>query len=331
MKNDKPIQKRTAMLGALGAAAALALSGCAGDPAATSETGSEGPLARMAVAVAPAADTMGPFLAADLGYFAELGLDVDVQAVGAGGAALVPALESDSIQVGSSNLLSNLQGVERGINLKCIAGAFKASSSAQLILAPKDRESIKSGKDLEGKTVGINTIGNINQLIVSRWVEEHGGDATKVQFVAIGFPDQAASLQNGQISAAITNEPFTSQMIDAGYPVLDDFPAGVIAEKPTFSCWTASGSWAASHPREVAAFQKALSRVDEYLTSNPDAVRKTVVTHLKVSQEVADSMLLPSISTKMSIDDINAWKEPGRKYGFLKTDVDSNQLVGFTQ
>lgn len=314
--------RRIISLGAGVLLVAASNAACGGE----SQSGGSDSADTIVIGVAPGADTTGPWIAEEQGFFADEGLSVEVEVIG-GGAALVPALQSDSMQLGSSNLVSNLQALEQGIDLRCVAGAFKGSKSTQFV-GSLESSPIETGADLEGKTVGINTIGNINQLIVDKWVEDNGGDPRKVQYVAVGFPDQAAALKAGHIDAAITVDPFTTGMVQDGYPVIDDYPVGVIAPKPTFSCWTATGDWVEENPEAVDAFRRAMKKVDEYVAANPDVVREAAVQYLNVPETAAAAMNMPAISTEMSEQDVQDWLDAAMQYGILKEAVDASSLNG---
>jgi NitT/TauT family transport system substrate-binding protein len=304
------------------ALACATLSSCAA-PQADSETG----LTPIVVGATPAADVTAPYIALEQGFFEQVGLEVTIEPL-AGGSALVPALESNSMQLGSSNLLSNLQAKERGIDLQCVAGIFKGTSSQSLIIAPGDDEAITSASDLEGKKVGINTLGNVAQLVVSNWAARSGADVSKIDFVAVGFPDQASALTSGQIDAALAVEPFNTIMRDSGFPVLERDPIAAIGDQPTFSCWTGTERWLDEHLAEAQAWRKAMLLVDDYVAQNPDAIRTAVVDHLAIDAGVAARFELPVLSAQMSQADFEVWMGPAIEFGLLKDEVDTASFDG---
>ncbi|MGP3533194.1 ABC transporter substrate-binding protein [Microbacterium sp. RD1] len=320
---------RTSTTAVRGAAALAVLAAAAtlGSCSAPTPPEEGGALQAIVVGATPAADVTAPFIAMEQGFFDDVGLDVTIQPL-AGGSALVPALESNSMQIGSSNLLSNLQAKEQGLDLKCIAGIFKGTSSQSLILAPGAEGSIASAADLEGKTVGINTLGNVAQLVVSNWAARNGADPTKIDFVAVGFPDQASALTSGQIDAALAVEPFNTIMRDSQFPVLERDPIAAVGDQPTFSCWTVSSKWLEEHEAEADAWRAAMRMVDDYVAENPDAIRAAVVDHLGVNADVAAEFELPMLSSEMSQADFDVWMKPAIEFGLLAGEVDTTSFDG---
>ena len=57
---------------------------------------------------------------------------------------------------------------------------------------------IKSGKDLEGKTIAVNTLKNICEVTIKASLEKEGVDVDKLKFTEVPFPDMLAALENGR-------------------------------------------------------------------------------------------------------------------------------------
>src|SRR5215217_6611104 len=91
------------------------------------------------------------------GFFKKRKLTVTVKP-SQGGATVVPAVVSGSVDIGGSNLVSVLLAQSKGIPLKIVApGTFvqadrKKDFSAILVKGSSD---IRSPKDLEGKTLAV--------------------------------------------------------------------------------------------------------------------------------------------------------------------------------
>jgi NitT/TauT family transport system substrate-binding protein len=316
-----------AVVAALSAAAVLFLAACgsSGTAGASGSSSSSGGT-QLVIGIAPASAYVPVLYGVDHGYFKKQGLDATIQEA-AGGAALVPEMQAGSVEIGGSNLLSVLQAQQKGLDMKCVSGAY-VSNTSSLIGSPKTGTSIKTGADLEGKTVAVNALASATQLAVERWVKDTGGDPSKVHFVAIGFSDQASALASGQVDAALTDEPFTSQMIDAGYPVIDRHPANSIKQNVTFGCWVGLGSWISGHASEIKAFSTALNNVNTYLSDHPAAFRAALVQYLKVSKAVAATSILPDVTTQLTDADFTAWQNAAISFGLLSGPVNLSKVNG---
>jgi NitT/TauT family transport system substrate-binding protein len=68
--------------------------------------------------------------------------------------------------------------------------------------------SIKSYKDLAGKTIAVNSINNIGDVTISDVLARHGVNPATVKYVEMGFSEMPAALKQGRVDAIWANEPF---------------------------------------------------------------------------------------------------------------------------
>lgn len=116
------------------------------------------------------------------GYFGELGLSPDVLSVESGSNIIGPLLQQDAdicIFAGFSQLIA---AIEKGADLKIVAGA---SIKGQQALFSKD-PAVRHVKDLEGRAVGVGAIGSQLHQVATALFKKKGVDLSKIQFVNIG-------------------------------------------------------------------------------------------------------------------------------------------------
>ena len=63
-------------------------------------------------------------------------------------------------------------------------------------------------KDLDGKVVAGSGLGTISGFSPRAWIDQNGGDSTKVKFVELAFPAMQAALDAGRVDAIMIAEPF---------------------------------------------------------------------------------------------------------------------------
>ncbi len=325
-------------IGILAAAAALASLAACGSastktrsqpstPAGTAATTAT--TEHLTVGLIPIADTGEYFTAEAQGFFAQEHLSVTSATI-AGGATLIPALESGAMNVGFSNLVSVLQAGEHNFGVKCLAGTLKKPATGHnlsLLVSPKYAGEINSAKDLDGKSIAVNTLQNINQLVAEAWMQKHGGDPSSVHFVAVNFPDMPAEIQKGDVVAAITDEPFTTISLNAGAKLLDPRPYQAIAPTPLYSCWLVSSSWLSSHEQAAKGFVTALNDAGSYLAAHPDYLRQILPKYTQISAQLAKVINLPDVTTELSVADLKVWETAALRFGLLSKPVDLNSLV----
>ena len=147
------------------------------------------------VALVPIWD-VAPYYAADQqGYFTAENLACSPFIV-RGGAAGIPAVVGGSYDMIYANGTSIVQAITKGIDLRIILegapiGAHPPDPGA---LLKRKGEPLKTGKDLEGKVVGVNALGGSPHIAVKAWIDKNGGDAGAVHFVELTFPSMPAAL-----------------------------------------------------------------------------------------------------------------------------------------
>ena len=209
------------------------------------------------VAVVPALDSAGFFVALYGGLFKAAGLNVHFS----------PAASSETVNadqakgqydITGGNYVSYFQAQQRHeANLYIFAEASVMGPATQGIYTMPDSK-ITNLSSLTGKTVAINAPKNILYLLAASVLAQHGINPGKVKFTNIPFPSMAAKLQSGAISAALLPEPFASGAEEAqGVVQLADLNQGATTSFP-IAGYVVTKQWAQKYPHTLAAFYRAL-------------------------------------------------------------------------
>lgn len=322
---------------AVAASAALLLSACSGgslDGGDGEKKGGEGggDLTKVVVGVLPIAPASAVQLGIDEGIFEEHGLDVELQ-LGDGGAALLPAVASGSMQFAVGNPLSVLTAASEGLDIRIVSGYSRNYES------PEDPEEkapsgvvtqadsgIATWKDLEGKTVAINALNTQGDLGVKARVKADGGDPDKVNFIEIPFPDQLAQLEQGNIDAAWIPEPFISKARATDGVVFLGDPLRAIDNLPTMVTFT-SGAYADENPEVVEAFNAAIAETAEAAMADEEAFRAAVVSHTGMDAAVVEGINLEYISGDLDRSVIEELSSTALDFGFIKQEPDLDTVI----
>ena len=122
----------------------------------------QSPPTKIRVSTIPIIDTAPLQVGIAKGFFAAEGLEIDTTPT-AGGAMGLPALAAGQVQITFSNIISVVLGAKQGLGFEVIAaGSNTGDKTPDLAaLVAKKGSAIKTGKDLEGKRVAVNTRNNI--------------------------------------------------------------------------------------------------------------------------------------------------------------------------
>ncbi len=318
---------------AVAASLALALAACSsGAPAAPASTAGgsaaaapAGELKKVTVGALPIAPTAVIHLGMEKGIFADNGLEIQLE-TGQGGAALLPAVVAGTMQFGTGNPPSLLQARDKGLDVQVVASyTYDPAVGSHAILVKEDGP-IASPKDLAGKTVAINTLRSMGDLLTMEAVEKDGGDPSAVKFVELPFPNMQAALEAGQVDAVWTPEPFMSIIDQGGAKILTHVGKDTITGHPTMMYFT-SGNLTKSDPELVATMKKAINEAMDYAQANPDEVRQAAVDKLNVNPELAKTMILEDFGGPVRTDEVKAMGDLMTKFKFVDNPADVDGLL----
>ena len=260
------------------AIALIALSGCGGAAATAGSTSPNGlQKTTLNVAVVPAVDSAGFFVALHEGLFAKQGLTIHY----------TPAVSSDvsigqqfagKFDITGGNYVSYIQHyVKDHQPLEIIAEGSVMQQGTQAIYTMPNSK-IKTLSELKGHTLGINAPLNINYLLAASVLTQNGIKLTQVRFPAapIPFPKMAAELAAGKVDAAAMPEPFaTAAEQRYGAVELTDLNQGATEQFP-IQGYVVTKSWAQQNPGTLKAFVTALAQGQELADTSRSSVEQAM-------------------------------------------------------
>lgn len=177
----------------------------------SSSAGAPGSLTKIRYAVASrsvGANSLHLLIGEYLGYYKEEGLTIEYQTLGSYGVSEA-ALASGRAELGISSFQQQL--LEFGQDQGPIGVAFyEFAYPNKYDFAVLEGSPVKSAKELEGKRVGINELGQGTGAMpmALRWLEIGGVDPEKVTWVPVGldYGPQAAAWKAGRIDALFSED-----------------------------------------------------------------------------------------------------------------------------
>ncbi len=317
---------------AIAAALALAVTACGGGGASSGSDGDK--TTKLTIGLIPIVDVAPLYLGIQEGYFKEEGIELE-PVLAAGGAAIVPAVTSNSYQIGFSNNVSLIIGVSKGLPLQMVAPGVGISPDTRSsnpnagycsVITSAD-SLVKSAADLPGRTVAVNTLNNIGDVTITAALEAEGIDPSGVKFTELPFPDMPAAVEQNRVDAAWACEPFVTRLMDnGGRPVLDNY--GKTDPNLSVASYFASKQWAAQNPEVVAGFKRALQKSMAYAAENPEAVRKVLPEYTSIDADTAARIGLPDFPTEFNEGSLEKLIQYSEKQGLLGGPVTVAQLTG---
>jgi NitT/TauT family transport system substrate-binding protein len=305
----------------------------AGGPAATSPsaTGGASPtrgepeVATINLGLLPLADVAPVHLGIAEGFFEDEGLEVQVQVV-QGGAAAIPALVSGDLDITFGNYVSFFLASSQGVDLRIIAEQNRATPGFSSIMTLPD-SGIASPTDLEEKRLAVNTLSNVAEITSRAQIKDAGGDPDAVEYVEIPFPDMIATLERGDVDAIFAVEPFATlakgqlQAVEVANPYggrLDGFPVAGFQSTTEF---------AEQNPNTIAAFQRALVAASQAAADDPETVVEILPTYTTLTPELASSIAQPQYISEIDVAELQKVVDLMVEFNLLDSPLDVNALI----
>lgn len=156
-------------------------------------------------------DDFGFWMGKKLGYFDDLGVEVEMQAGPSDGTATVKFVDVGQADMGFPSPGIFTFALENGMKLK---SAFHWGALDTFSLAFRKGEGTNDLKSLEGKTILLGSAAW--ESIVDPMLAVHGVDVSKVNYVEAGWPTWGTALAAGQGDAALAWEGLRAEWISTG-------------------------------------------------------------------------------------------------------------------
>jgi NitT/TauT family transport system substrate-binding protein len=261
------------------------------------------------VAVVPAMDSAGFFIALHDGLFAKEGLTINYSPAVSSETAVAQQLKGQ-LDITGGNYVSYIN--EAAVNhapIEVVAEGSIMQQGAQTIFT-MPHSKITTLAQLKGHLVGVNAPGNIDYLLGVSVLQENGVTPGSVEFPnatmkafaatggAIPFPLMAGELASGEISAAIMPEPFASQAEqEYGAVPLADLNQGATSDFP-IEGYVVTKQWAAQNPNTLKRFLAALETGQEISDTDRGAVEQA----FEAIKGPQDGQVTPGIAAVMALD-----------------------------
>lgn len=273
-------------------------------------------------------DNASLFVGSEKGFFKKEGLELELVPM-VGGAAIAPAVASGDLQIGWTNVISLYQAYVEGFDFKFVTGGatnVKGSNDTHAILVRKDSP-LKAAKDLEGKTLAVNTLNNIVHLMALAWIDKNGGNPAKVKFVEIPFPQMEAALASEKVDAVSAHEPFVTAATGRGVARVLAHNWGEVAPQFLTASWFASEKWIQKNKDVADRFIRAVSRAIDAINADIQGTRELMIKWTGLSPDLVKKAALPVFEKGISEKDIQVTIDLTHRYKLIARAFKAREVI----
>lgn len=287
--------------------------------------------------------TIATYEVADaLGWLKDKGISIESEGFSQGGPESLVAMASGSVDIAGAATPAVINAIAAGAKILGVmpdGGVDKEVDSKFFVLADSD---IRDAKDLQGKSIAVNTLGAHLDYTVRKYLHDHGLHPDAVDLVTVPGPQLEQILRHKQtdvVAVGAWQSVFAGKIeADGGvrvlftdYDVLGTIVLGNDAMEKSFI---------AQHRQAVRDFVTASARAADWTVEHPDEAKKLVAGILKKRGDNPDlARYWPGFGLRQHAlytpHDAQFWIETLVRAGRLKPgqltpdDVVSNNYNGF--
>ncbi len=220
--------------------------------------------------------TFAPFFVAyEKGYFAEQGLEVELQSFRAGPQMMTP-LSTGQLDVGQGATAAALfNAFQQGLELKIVAGGPVSQDQGRASMPLLVRKTLVDGgevsgvADLAGRKVALNVKGGTAEYLLAQALESGGLTIADIELVILPIPEFKTAFENGAVDAAPVAYPLAGQFLQeqiAAPLLVPDAPEGTFQFGGLFFGKRLLGS---AHQETAVRFLTAYLKAEREIYQNP--------------------------------------------------------------
>ncbi|MBI3092181.1 MAG: ABC transporter substrate-binding protein [Candidatus Tectomicrobia bacterium] len=287
---------------------------------------------KVRLAYLPIADHLPYFVAKDRGFFKQEGLEVTAQVM-SGGAVQIPAMEGGSLDVGHSNVVSVILAHDKGFDVQFFAPGHPLELEPGHVgaawLARADDTKVSSIKDLAGKRVAINNMGNIMELGLRALLAKAGVPLNALQIVEIPFPQMNPALLENRVDVIGQVEPFVTLlgMDKKGKALARGIMGGTIGPSWQISGWFSKKSWIDKNTATAAAFIRAMTGALKYIQSHPEEVPALIAANTRMKEDLVRRTVLSFHPTALRLTDLQPVIDAAARLGMITKSFPAKNII----
>jgi NitT/TauT family transport system substrate-binding protein len=209
------------------------------------------------------------------GYFEAQGITINKRTLQSGN-DVVLSVAAGNGEIGYLGFVPMFIGRTQGIPFTLVSASEVEGTNElnnwQNILV-KGSSSIRNPADLAGKTIAVNALKGVGEVMIKAALQKVGVNPSSVRLLALPFPAMRTALQNGQVDAIWTPEPFLSLAINTDGARTVMAPGPVLGDFWPIGGYGALDSWTRRNPGLARRFRTAINQALAYAQSHPEEIR----------------------------------------------------------
>jgi len=284
---------------------------------------------KLRVAGTGANDVIGVLWGRQSGIFQKYGLDVELTA-SSSGAAISAAVLGGSFEIGKSSVFGLLTAHAKGVPFVLVAPAavYTAEAPNTALLVAKD-STAKTGRDLNGKTLGVPGLGDLNSMTSLAWVDANGGDSRTLKFLELSGRALVDAIVAGRIDGAVVTDPQLTEALRAGQTRILGYPDDAIGKRLLVTAYFCTADFAAKNADTLARFRKGVNEAVVYANAHRTEMIPVIANYSKVDVSTAAALTPALLAVPGPLDPrlIQPWIDAAVRYHVFPKAFSAKEII----
>jgi NitT/TauT family transport system substrate-binding protein len=194
-------------------------------------------------------------------------------------------------------------------------GGLYTTAAPTTVLAVAKNSPLRDGKELNGKTVALSTLKDLQQASVMKWLDANGGDSSTLRFLEMPVPEMAPALTAGRIDAATLLEPSLTYAKNDVRVLGKCYDA--IAKTLMITSHFGAADWLAKNAAPAHAFASVLRQTATWANGNPGDAAAILARITKIPPEIVAQMHRVSFAETLDVATMQPVIDATAQYKFL--------------
>lgn len=279
------------------------------------------------VATAPDEDAVACLYAQQGGIFRRNGLDVSLTAM-ASGSAITSAVVGGAIELGKASLLGLAGAHARGVPITLIAPAGMYDADAPVTGTLVRADSVLHGaRDLNGKTISVQSIRGQTQIATMAWIDLHGGDSSTVKFVELPPAAAGQALESGRVDAATLANPSFAEVLETKKARVLGWTSESIGRRYLIAAYFCTVDFARKNPDVVGHFARSIQESATYTNGHRAETVDAVARFTAIKPEAIARMTRVTCGLTLDPAQIQPQIDIAVKYKVIAERFDARELI----
>jgi NitT/TauT family transport system substrate-binding protein len=187
---------------------------------------------------------------------------------------------------------------------------------------------VKSGRDLNGKTIGSTSVGDMNSAATLAWIDATGGDPKSVKVIEVPSSTATAVLEAGRADAVTLNEPAVGQVLASGNARVIAHPYDAISKRLEASGYAAMKPFIESHVDVLGRFVRAMHEAQVYTNSHMAETVDIVAGYTGIAPDVVAHSVRMIDPEYLEVGNLQPLIDVLFKYGYLTASFNAAEIIG---